>query len=65
MSTTLVTEPSLLIRIRDAEDQESWSEFLAIYEPLIHRLASATLRTIIVHLPDVPQACRIDYKSRR
>lgn len=36
MSTTPVTQPSLLIRIRDAEDQESWSDFLAIYTPLVY-----------------------------
>ena len=29
------TRPSLLLRLKDAQDQRSWSEFLAIYEPLV------------------------------
>jgi RNA polymerase sigma factor (sigma-70 family) len=33
------TRPSLLIRLRDARDQQAWSLFLEIYQPLIHRLA--------------------------
>ena len=34
-----VTRPTLLLRVRDREDQESWSEFVEIYGPLIHRFA--------------------------
>lgn len=32
------TRPSLLLRLRDAQDDRAWSEFLQIYEPLIYRL---------------------------
>ena len=33
------TRPSLLVRIRDPQDERAWREFLDIYEPLIYRLA--------------------------
>ena len=33
------TRHSLLVRLRDAQDHQAWSEFLEIYEPLIYRLA--------------------------
>lgn len=33
------TRPSLLVRIRDPQDERAWEEFLAIYEPLVYRLA--------------------------
>jgi RNA polymerase sigma-70 factor (ECF subfamily) len=33
------TRQSLLIRLRDLADEETWSEFMEIYGPLIHRLA--------------------------
>lgn len=33
------TRPSLLLRIRNTEDAGAWSEFVAIYEPLVYRLA--------------------------
>lgn len=32
------THPSLLLRLRDACDQQAWNEFLEIYQPLIFRL---------------------------
>jgi RNA polymerase sigma factor (sigma-70 family) len=32
------TRPSLLLRLRDARNQQAWTEFLEIYEPLITRL---------------------------
>jgi RNA polymerase sigma factor (sigma-70 family) len=32
------TRPSLLVRIRDARDEEAWSEFTAVYEPVIYRM---------------------------
>ena len=32
------TRQSLLLRLRDAQDDQAWSEFLEIYEPLIYRL---------------------------
>jgi RNA polymerase sigma factor (sigma-70 family) len=31
------TRPSLLVRIRDARDQEAWSTFLEIYAPVAYR----------------------------
>jgi RNA polymerase sigma factor (sigma-70 family) len=33
------TRPSLLVRIRDPQDERAWAEFLDIYTPLIYRLA--------------------------
>ncbi len=33
------TRPSLLVRIRDPQDEQAWREFLDIYEPLVYRLA--------------------------
>ena len=33
------TRPSLLVRIRDARNEQAWTEFLEIYEPLVYRLA--------------------------
>ena len=32
------TRPSLLLRLRDARDQQAWSTFLEIYQPLIYRV---------------------------
>jgi RNA polymerase sigma factor (sigma-70 family) len=33
------TRPSLLVRLRDLGDERAWSEFVAIYGPLVHRFA--------------------------
>ena len=33
------TRPSLLLRVRDSDDADSWAEFAAIYRPVILRLA--------------------------
>ncbi len=33
------TRPSLILRLRDSRDTEAWQEFVAIYEPLVYRLA--------------------------
>jgi RNA polymerase sigma-70 factor (ECF subfamily) len=33
------TRPSLVLRLRDLEDQAAWAEFLEIYEPFVYRLA--------------------------
>lgn len=35
------TRRSLLFRLQDSSQDESWNEFVAIYEPLIYRLARA------------------------
>lgn len=32
------TRPSLMLRLRDPGDQQAWTEFVAIYEPLLLRL---------------------------
>ena len=32
------TRPSLIIRLRDPQDQDAWTQFVAIYEPLVLRL---------------------------
>ena len=32
------TRPSLLLRLRDSRDQQAWSTFLEIYQPLIYRV---------------------------
>ena len=32
------TRPSLLMRLRDARDQQAWTIFLEIYQPLIYRI---------------------------
>ena len=39
VASTQVTRPSLLIRIRDSADFESWNQFVDIYAPLIHDFA--------------------------
>ena len=39
MHTTPETRPSLLLRLRDPQDERAWCEFVEIYEPLIERLA--------------------------
>ncbi len=33
------TRPSLVLRLRDLEDQAAWAEFVEIYEPLLYQLA--------------------------
>ena len=38
MMTAPETRPSLLLRLRDARDQQAWGEFLEIYQPLILRV---------------------------
>lgn len=32
------TRPSLLVRLRDARDDQAWTEFTAVYEPVIYRM---------------------------
>lgn len=34
-----ITRPSLLVRIRDAGDQEAWRQFVEIYAPLVYGFA--------------------------
>ena len=33
------TRPSLLVRLREPQDERAWGEFVEIYEPLVYRLA--------------------------
>ena len=35
------TRHSLLLRLQTTCDQQAWDEFVAIYEPLVYRLARA------------------------
>ena len=39
MEDSPITRASLLVRIRDPQDERAWGEFLEIYGPLVHRLA--------------------------
>ena len=39
MTDSPSTRPSLLVRLRDPQDERAWSEFLEIYGPLVRRLA--------------------------
>ncbi len=39
MSEAPVTHPSLLVRLRDRNDDQAWCEFTEIYGPLAYRLA--------------------------
>src|SRR6516162_7115024 len=41
MTDSPATRQSLLVRLRDPQDGLAWAEFLAIYTPLIDRLARA------------------------
>ena len=38
MTSVPETRPSLLLRLRDVRDQQAWSTFLEIYQPLIYRV---------------------------
>jgi RNA polymerase sigma factor (sigma-70 family) len=39
MDQTPATRASLIVKLRDTRDETAWSEFLALYEPLVYRLA--------------------------
>ena len=52
MNTSPTTNAQLIIRLKDPADQQAWSEFLAIYEPLIQR----TGRRIGLHGSDLRDA---------
>ena len=41
MTDSPATRQSLLVRLRDPRDGQAWGEFVAIYAPLIDRLARA------------------------
>jgi RNA polymerase sigma-70 factor (ECF subfamily) len=33
------TRPSLIVRLRNAQDADAWGEFVQVYEPVVYRLA--------------------------
>jgi RNA polymerase sigma factor (sigma-70 family) len=39
MDETPLTRPSLLVRLRNLQDQKAWEEFYAVYQPLVLRMA--------------------------
>src|SRR6516165_5686853 len=39
MGETPNTRPSLLVRLRDARDDEAWAQFVEVYAPLIYGFA--------------------------
>ncbi|MBC8355597.1 MAG: sigma-70 family RNA polymerase sigma factor [Planctomycetes bacterium] len=39
MSESSTTRPSLLLRLRDPQEREAWSQFVHIYSPLVYRIA--------------------------
>ncbi len=39
MDQTPATRASLIVKLRDPSDKTAWSEFVALYEPLVYRLA--------------------------
>ena len=41
MTESPETRQSLIVRLKDRDDQEAWGEFLEIYRPLVYRLAVA------------------------
>jgi RNA polymerase sigma-70 factor (ECF subfamily) len=40
MTESPETRVSLIVRLKDRDDQEAWGEFLEIYRPLVYRLAT-------------------------
>ncbi len=41
MTDSPATRQSLLVRLKDTRDEQAWAEFVAIYAPLVDRLARA------------------------
>lgn len=54
MTSSPETHPSLVVRLRNAADHAAWTEFLAIYEPLILRI----LRGYALQEPDARDLCQ-------
>lgn len=48
------TRPSLLLRIRDPQDEQSWQVFVELYGPLIHRYA----RNLRLQEADAADVCQ-------
>ena len=73
MEKSPVTRPSLLVRIRDAQDREAWAQFVEVYAPLVYGLgrkrglqdADAADLTQEVLRAVARSAERLDYDPRR
>jgi RNA polymerase sigma factor (sigma-70 family) len=73
MTESHVTQPSLLVRVRDARDQRAWGEFVEIYSPLVygfsrkHGLQDADAVDVTQEvLGTVARSIgRLDYKAER
>src|SRR5262249_20156328 len=67
------TRPSLLLRIRETGDHEAWSQFVALYGPLVYRYArnrglqdsDAADLTQVVFQAVAKQIQRLDYDAQR
>jgi RNA polymerase sigma-70 factor (ECF subfamily) len=69
MAESLNTRPSLLVRLRDPQDQDAWRTFLDLYGPLIYGFArknglqdadAADLTQIVLHAVNTSVG-RLDY----
>ncbi len=73
MSESGETRPSLLVRMRDAQNDQAWSEFVEIYSPLVYGFsrkqglqdADALDTTQEVRRIVVRSIGRLDYDPRR
>jgi RNA polymerase sigma-70 factor (ECF subfamily) len=73
MEHSLVTRPSLLVRLRDPQDREAWARFVDLYGPLIYRFtrlrgaqdADAADLTQEVFQSVARVAGRLDYDPRQ
>ena len=67
------TRPSLLLRIRETGDHEAWSQFVALYGPLVYRYArnrglqdsDAADLTQVVFQAVAKQIQRLEYDAQR
>ncbi len=73
MDNETATSPSLLIRIRDRADHVAWSQFVDVYQPLIHGFArkhglqeadAADLTQDVLRAVAI-SVCGLDYDPRR
>jgi len=73
MADSVITRASLLVRIRDQQDREAWSEFVEIYAPLVYAYAQknglqdadAADLTQEVLRAVARSACRLEYDPKR
>jgi RNA polymerase sigma-70 factor (ECF subfamily) len=73
MGESPTTRPSLLVRIRDAADRQAWSQFTAVYGPLVYGFArkhglqdadAADLTQDVLRIV-ARSACRLEYDPKR